>query len=34
MIPAQRNKNYMQLAFVVPSLEEAIVDWVRRELGA
>lgn len=29
MIPAQRNKNYMQLAFVVPSLEEAIDHWVR-----
>ena len=29
MIPAQRNKNYMQLAFVVPSLEEAIEHWVR-----
>jgi hypothetical protein len=29
MIPALRNKNYMQLAWVVPSLEEAIADWVR-----
>lgn len=29
MIPALRNKNYMQLAWVVPKLEPAIDDWVR-----
>ena len=29
MIPALRNKQYMQLAWVVPSLEEAIANWVR-----
>ena len=29
MIPAQRNKSYMQLAFVVPNLEAAIDHWVR-----
>jgi hypothetical protein len=29
MIPALRNKNYMQLAWVVPQLEPAIADWVR-----
>ena len=28
MIPALRNKQYMQMAFVVPSLEEAIAHWV------
>lgn len=29
MIPALRNKNYMQLAWVVPELETAIDNWVR-----
>lgn len=29
MIPALRNKAYMQLAWVVPELEGAIADWVR-----
>jgi hypothetical protein len=29
MIPANRNKHYMQLAWVVPDLEDAIRDWVR-----
>jgi hypothetical protein len=29
MIPALRNKNYMQLAWVVPNIEAAIDSWVR-----
>lgn len=29
MIPALRNKQYMQLAWVVPGLEGAIAGWVR-----
>lgn len=29
MYTSQRNKRYMQLAWVVPHLEDAILDWVR-----
>jgi hypothetical protein len=29
MIPALRNRNYMQLCWVVPDLEPAIAHWVR-----
>ena len=29
MSPFQRNRQYMQLAWVVPNLEAAIADWVR-----
>lgn len=29
MIPALRNKNYMQLCWIVPDIETAISNWVR-----
>lgn len=29
MIPALRNKNYMQMCWVVPDLDEALAHWLR-----